>query len=40
MLANTFKKSLLAVAAALSILPGLAQVAQAQSNNDLFGAIA
>jgi hypothetical protein len=39
MLANTIKKSLLAVATALSILPGLAQVAQAQSKPDLFGAI-
>ncbi|MBW4561729.1 MAG: DUF4189 domain-containing protein [Mojavia pulchra JT2-VF2] len=40
MLANTLKKSFLAAATLLSILPGLTQVAQAQSTPDLFGAIA
>jgi serine/threonine-protein kinase len=40
MLVNTLRKSLLATVAALSILPALAQVAQAQSNDDVYGAIA
>ncbi|QSJ18538.1 DUF4189 domain-containing protein [Nostoc sp. UHCC 0702] len=40
MLANTLQKTLLAAATALSILPGLIQVAQAESTPDLYGAIA
>ncbi len=39
MLASTLQKTLLAAATALSILPGLTQVAQAQPSSDLFGAI-
>ncbi|BAZ50940.1 hypothetical protein NIES4103_35630 [Nostoc sp. NIES-4103] len=40
MLANTLQKTLLAAATALAILPGLTEVAQAQSTPDLYGAIA
>lgn len=40
MLVSKLQKTFLAVATVLSILPGLAQVAQAQSTPDLFGAIA
>ncbi|MBW4612513.1 MAG: DUF4189 domain-containing protein [Desmonostoc vinosum HA7617-LM4] len=40
MLANTFKKGLLAAATALSFLPGMTQVAQAQPAPDVYGAIA
>ncbi|MFN6567358.1 DUF4189 domain-containing protein [Dendronalium sp. ChiSLP03b] len=40
MLANRLQKTFFAAATALSILPGLPQVAQAQSSSDVFGAIA